>query len=39
MVRHHVPQRAGAFVELAPILDADRLGDGDLNMVNMIAAP
>ena len=39
MVRHHVAQRAGLLVEPAALLDADRLGGGDLHMVDVIAIP
>ena len=39
VVRHHVAQRAGRVVELAAPLDADRLGDGDLHMVDVVAVP
>ena len=39
MVRHHVAQRAGRLVELAALLDADRLGRGDLHMVDVVAVP
>ena len=35
MVGHHVAQRAGLFVEFAALFDADRLGGGDLDMVDM----
>ena len=39
MVRHHVPQRAGSFVEAAAALDADGLGGCDLNVVDVVAVP
>ena len=39
MVRHHVPQRAGLVVEFAAALDADRLGGGDLHMIDMVTVP
>ena len=39
MVRHHVAQRAGGVVELAASLDIERLRDGDLDMVDVIAIP
>ena len=39
MVRHHVAQRAGRVVELAALLDADRLGDRDLHVVDVVAVP
>ena len=39
MVRHHVAQRAGLLVELAAPLDADRLGHGDLHVVDAVAIP
>ena len=39
MVRHHVPQRAGPFVETPAGLDAHGLGGRDLNMVDMVAVP
>src|SRR5262249_56637391 len=39
MVRHHVAQRAGFFVEAAAGLDADGLVGGDLNVVDVIAIP
>ena len=37
VVRHHVAQRAGCLVELAPVLDADGLGRRDLHMVDVLA--
>ena len=39
MVGHHVAQRAGGVVGLAALLDADRLGDGDLHVVDVVAVP
>ena len=39
MVRHHVAQRAGGVVEFAAPLDAERLRDGDLDMVDMVSIP
>ena len=39
MVRHHVAQRAGAFVEPAAAFHTDRLGDGDLHVVDAVAVP
>ena len=39
MVLHDVAQRPGLLVELAAPLDPDRLGDGDLDMVDILAIP
>ncbi len=39
MVRHHVAQRPRGVVELAASLDIERLRDGDLDMVDVIAIP
>src|SRR5215471_20344057 len=39
MVGHHVPQRAGFFVEATAPFDAESLGGCDLNVVHMIAVP
>jgi len=39
VVGHHVAERAGGVVEIAARLDADRLGRGDLHVVDMLAAP
>ena len=39
MVGHHIPQRAGSFVKTAALLDADGFRSGDLDMIDMIAAP
>ena len=39
MVLHHVPHRAGFVVVAAAPLDAERLGDGDLHMVDMRGVP
>src|SRR5260370_23666830 len=39
MVRQHVPQRAGRIVELAAMLDRERLRDSDLDMIDVIAVP
>ncbi len=39
MVLHDVAQRPGLFVETAALFDADRLGHGDLDMVDVIARP
>ncbi len=39
MVRNHVAQRAGRLVEIAAFFDADRLGHGDLNVVDAFTVP
>jgi hypothetical protein len=39
VVLQHVAQRAGAIVVIGTILDADRLGHGDLHMVDEVAVP
>ncbi len=39
VVLHDVADRADLLVELAPLLDAERLGDGDLNSRDRVAAP
>ena len=39
MVLHHVPHRARFVVVAAAPLDAERLGDGDLDMVDMRGVP
>src|SRR5262249_61621797 len=39
MIRHHVAQCSGFFVEAAAGLDADGLGGGDLNVVDVTAIP
>src|SRR5215467_13651149 len=39
MVRDHVPQCAGFFIETAAALDTDGLGNRDLNVVDMVAVP
>ena len=39
MVLEHVAQGAGLVVVVGPVLDAERLGDGDLNVVDVIAVP
>src|SRR3546814_12159522 len=39
VVGDHVAQRPGAVVKGATLLDADRLGDGDLDVIDMIAVP
>jgi len=39
VVLNHVAQRAGLLVVAGPLLDAGRLGDRDLNVVDRLAAP
>src|SRR5215467_3398655 len=39
MVWYHVPQCAGFFVKTTAALDAESLGGGDLNVVDMVAVP
>ena len=39
MVRHHVAQCAGSFIEVPASLDADRLGGRDLDGVDVVAVP
>ena len=39
MVGHHVAQRAGGVVEAAARADVDRLGGGDLDMVDVAVVP
>ena len=39
MVLHHVAQGAGPVVVGGPLLHPDRLGDGNLDMVDMLPAP
>jgi hypothetical protein len=39
VVRHHVAQRPGRLVEAAALLDADRLGGGDLDAVDVFPPP
>jgi len=39
MVRHHVAERAGLFIETAALFDADGFGRGDLHVVDVIAIP
>ncbi len=39
VVLHHVAQRARRVVVAAALLDADRLGDGDLHVVDVAAVP
>ena len=39
MVRHHVAQGAGVFVEAAAGLDAHGLGRRDLHVADVIAVP
>jgi hypothetical protein len=39
VVLDHVAKRAGAFVIILAALDADRLGDADLDMVDVTAVP
>ena len=39
MVRHHIPQRTCVFIVAAPVLDPQTLGNGDLNVVDILAVP
>src|SRR3989442_15328962 len=39
MVRDHVAERAGCFVETAAMLDADGFSGGDLHVIDAIAVP
>ena len=39
MVLHHVAQRASTFVIARTILQPDRLGDGDLDIVDAVRIP
>ena len=39
MVLHHVAQRARRVVIATALLDADRLGDGDLHVIHIAAVP
>jgi hypothetical protein len=39
VVRDHVPQRPGLLVVAAALLDADRLGHGDLHVVDVAPVP
>ena len=39
VVGHHVAQRAGLFVELAAMLDADGFRRRDLDVVDLLAVP
>ena len=39
MVRHHITQRAGPLVELAAVLDTNRLRHVDLNMLYLLPVP
>src|SRR3989304_10006973 len=39
MLLAHVPDRPRLPVEIAPPLDADRFGHGDLDVVDVIAVP
>ena len=39
MVDHDVAQRSDRIVEVAAVLDAERLGHGDLDRVDVVAAP
>src|SRR3990172_2430026 len=39
MILDHVPDRTRLLVEIAPPLDADRFGHGDLDVVDVIAVP
>ena len=39
MVLHDVAEGAGPFVEAASLLDAERLGHGDLDVVDVAAVP
>src|ERR1700688_1464652 len=39
MVRHHVAQRARRIVKAAALFHADRFGDRDLYMIDVIAIP
>ncbi len=39
VVRHHVAQCTGRFIEVAAMLDADRFGNRDLDVVDVIAVP
>ncbi len=39
MILEHVAHDADAVVERAAVLDADRLGDGDLHVIDVVAVP
>ena len=39
MVRNHIPQRPRPFVKAAPLLDAQGFRSGDLDVINVMAAP
>ena len=39
MVLDHVAEGAGRFIERAAAFDADRLGGGDLDVVDVVAIP
>ena len=39
VIRDHVPQRSSALVVVAPSLHADRLGDRNLHVVDVVAVP
>ena len=39
VVLHHVAQRAGLVVVVAAVADAERLGDGDLHVVDPAGVP
>ena len=39
MVLHHVAQHAGAVVVAGAAFQADRLGDGDLHVVDHVGVP
>ena len=39
MIGNHIAERAGIFVEFAALFYAYGFGDGDLDMVNAVAAP
>ena len=39
MALHHIPQRAGGFVERGPLLYAQAFGGGDLHVVDVVAIP
>ncbi len=39
MIRHHVAQRPGRFIERAAMLDADGFRDRDLHVIDIIVVP
>ena len=39
MIRHHIAQRTGRFIECAAMLDADGFRHGDLHVIDIVVVP